>query len=687
MRLTFPAFALLFACWLMTAAPCGAAGGSDGPLAALPHTPSLDPAAMDRRIDPCEDFYRYACGGWIVNNPIPDDHASWSVYGKLYQDNQRFLWQILDELANPAVTRTSAQRLIGDYFAACMDEAPIEARGSAPLQPLLDRIAAVGSKRELGPLVADLQLQSGASGFLFGFGSNQDFTDSDQVIAFASAGGLGLPDRDYYTDRDAHAVQLRKQYLDHVARVFVLLGDAPAAARHSADLVLRLETRLARASLTRLERRDPYSLFHKLSLPELQRLTPMLDWTGYLDTLGQHDVRTINVTEPKFFAAMGRLIGDTSLADLRTYLRWHTAHAFAPLLAHAFADEHFAFYDHVLQGVPQPPPRWKTCVGHVDALLGDALGQEYVARAFGPALRAATQLMTTQIEQAMREDIEGLTWMGEPTRQQALAKLAVIVNKIGYPDHWRDYAAVAIARDDFAGDTLRATIFESRRELAKIGRPLDRSEWGMTPPTVNAYFDPQLNDINFPAGVLQPPLYDPQLDDAPNYGNTGSTIGHELTHAFDDEGRQFDAHGNLKDWWTPADAQRFKERAECVVEQNSRYVVVDDIHSNGRLTLGEDVADLGGLILAHMAWKVQTAAQAPPDRDGLTPEQRFFVGYAQWACENDRPEELRLLVKTDPHSTARLRINGTVVDMPEFRQAFACKAGQPMVNERICRVW
>ena len=674
-------------CTCLLAATSLAADSAAAPLRALPHTPSLDPAAMDRGTDPCEDFYQYSCGGWLASNPIPADKASWGVYGKLYQDNQRFLWGILEELATPAATRTPSQQKIGDYFAACMDEAAVDARGAEPLQPALQRIAALDSKRALAPLIADLQLQTASGGFLFGFGSNQDFTDSEQVIAFATAGGLGLPDRDYYTDQDAHARELRAQYLAHVARMFMLLGDAPAQARRQAATVMRLETRLARASLTRVEMRDPYRLLHKLSLPELQRLSPGFDWTAYLAALAVSGTGAINVTEPKFLTAVSSLINETALADLKTYLRWHAVSASASLLAHRFADEQFAFYQHTLRGVPAQPPRWQTCVHHVDALLGDALGQEYVSRTFGPELRKATLQMTTQIEQAMRQDIEALSWMSEPTKQQALAKLARIVNKVGYPDHWRDYGAVAIVRDDFHGDTVRATEFESRRTLAKIAKPLDRSEWGMTPPTVNAYFDPQLNDINFPAGVLQPPLYDPDLDEAPNYGNTGSTIGHELTHAFDDEGRKYDAHGNLKDWWTPADAQQFKDRAECLVAQNSAYVVVDDLHSNGRLTLGEDVADLGGLILAHMAWKVQTATQSLPNRDGLTPEQRFFVGYAQWACQNDRPEELRLLVKTDTHSSARLRINGTVVDMPEFRQAFACRAGQAMVKEKVCRVW
>ncbi|HEV8018643.1 MAG TPA: M13 family metallopeptidase [Steroidobacteraceae bacterium] len=657
------------------------------PLQQLPYIPSLDVASMDRSADACTDFYQYACGGWMTHNPIPADQARWSVYGKLYQDNQQFLWGILDGLAHAGSGRSADEQKIGDYFASCMDIATIERRGATPLAPALARIAQLHSAAELPDLLARLHLETGSGEFLFGFGSNQDFADSGQVIAFAFAGGLGMPDRDYYTDRDQRAVMLRRQYREHLARTFVQLGDTPAAARQHAATVLRLETRLARASLTRVERRDPYNLFHKMDRAALERLTPHFDWNAYLQGLDLAGTDTFNVTEPRFYRALDELLATTPLAELRTYLRWHAAHAAAPYLASAFEDERFAFFDHTLRGVPAQKPRWKRCVGQVDALLGEALGKEFVARAFGPPLKEATLTMTRQIEQAMRQDIEGLAWMSEPTRRQALAKLDVIVNKIGYPDHWRDYSAVVIDGSDYFGNVRAATEFESRRQVAKIGKPLDRSEWLMTPQTVNAYFDSQMNDINFPAGVLQPPLYDPRLDDAPNYGDTGGTIGHELTHGFDDEGRKFDAAGNLKDWWTEADARQFDERTQCIVDQYAKYVVVDDIHINSRLTLGEDVADLGGLILAHMAWRAQTAGTTPADRDGLTPEQRFFVGYAQWACENDRPQNERLAAKTDPHSPGRYRVNGLVTNMPEFAQAFACPTTAALVKKNPCRVW
>lgn len=623
----------------------------------------------------------------MAHNPIPSDQASWSVYGKLYQDNQQFLWGILANLGDVNAHRSPAQQKIGDYFAACMDETAIDRLGPEPLGPALARIEALHGLDELPAVLAALHRDTGSGGFLFDFGSSQDFADSNATIAFAGSGGLGMPDRDYYTDKDAHAAELRRLYAEHVARTFVLMGDATAAARRNAATVLRLETALASASLTRVERRDPHKLFHKMDRAALGRLTPHFDWTAYLSALQLENVMTFNVTEPEFYAALDHLLKSTSLADLKTYLRWHAAHAAAPYLAHAFEAERFDFFDHILRGVPARQPRWKHCVAQVDTLLGEALGQEFVARTFGPQIKEATLNMTRQIEQAMREDIEGLAWMSAPTKRQALAKLDAIVNKIGYPDHWRDYGSVRVERGDYYGDAQRAIEFESKRQLAKIGKPLDRSEWQMTPQTVNAYFDPQINDINFPAGVLIPPLYDPQLDDAPNYGDTGGTIGHELTHGFDDEGRKFDAAGNLKDWWTDADAKKFEDRTKCIVDQYAQYVVVDDIRINSRLTLGEDVADLGGLILAHMAWLAQTAGETPQAKDGLTPEQRFFVGYAQWACENERPENLRLHAKIDPHSPGRYRVNGLIVNLPEFARAFSCPATAPMVKKDPCRVW
>jgi putative endopeptidase len=482
-------------------------------------------------------------------------------------------------------------------------------------------------------------------------------------------------------------VEIRRQYHAHVQRMLQLTGQNEAVAARGAEAVVALETDLAKASLTPVEKRDPYNLLHRMTRAELQSLTPAFDWNAYLAGMGLNEVDEINVMEPAFYRELDRLIRQRDLADWQSYLRWQLTNARAPGLSSAFVAADFDFYRRTLRGVPTDMPRWKKCVRGVDRDLGEALGQVFVARTFSADTRARTLEMTHRIEVAMEQEINALPWMSAETKARALEKLHTIVNKVGYPDTWRDYSALDVKPGDFAGNLRRATVFESRRQLAKIGQPVDRGEWGMTPPTVNAYYNPQMNDINFPAGVLQPPLYDPAMDDAPNYGNTGSTIGHELTHGFDDEGRQFDARGNLKDWWKKADAQGFDERLQCVQEQYAEYVVVDDIRINSKLTSGEDVADLGGTLLAYIAWQAATSGMTLAPIDGFSPEQRFFIGLGQWACENDRPENLRVSASTDPHSPGRYRINGVVANMPEFQKAFACKAGQPMVREKPCRIW
>jgi len=667
-------------------APSTPAKTEDKPLTSFPYTPGLDVSAMDRTVDPCVDFYQYTCGGWMKNNPIPSDQARWSVYGKLYQDNQQFLWGILDQLSKQKSGRDADQQKIGDYFGACMDEAAVNKLGAKPLEQYLKEIAALKSTKDLPPVLAHIHLSVEGAPF-FNFSSNQDFENSSQVIAFASHGGLSLPDRDYYTKDDAHSEELRAKYVAHVARMFQLLGDKPDVAKTEADTVMRIETALAKPQLTRVERRDPHKLLHKMNATELQALTPRFDWAVYIKDIGLPPQQTFNVTQPEFYKELDHQLATLNVEDVKTYLRWHVAHGMAPYLSDNFVNENFDFYGKTLRGTPQLRPRWKRCVSLVDDQLGEALGKEFARRAFGPDLKQKTLTMTKQIEDAMQQDIDSLTWMGPETKAKALEKLHAIVNKIGYPDRWRDYSAVEINPTDFLGNVERASVFESHRQLNKIGKPLDRSEWSMTPPTVNAGYEPQMNDITFPAGVLQPPLYDPKMDDAPNYGNTGGTIGHELTHGFDDEGRQFDAKGDLKDWWTEADAKNFTERAQCIVDQYAQYVIIDDIKINSKLTEGEDVADLGGLILAWMAWKAQTKDLQLESRDGLTPEQRFFVGYAQWACENIRPEDARANAITDPHSPGKYRVNGLMVNIPEFEKAFQCKAGQPMVKENRCRVW
>ncbi len=656
------------------------------PLASLPYTPSLEPAFLDRSADPCVDFYRFACGNWNKLNPIPPDQPRWDVYAKLGNDNMRFLWGTLEGAARPAPGRTPSQQKIGDYFAACMDEAAVEKAGASPLEKTLADIAALKVPADLPPLLARMHLESGG-GALFGFGSNQDFADSNQVIAFASAEGLGLPDRDYYVKTGAKSQEIRAKYVEHVARTLQLLGNSAAAAKTGAQTVMAIETALAKASLTMVDKRDPYKLFHKVARAQFLAQTPSFGWAAYWNAAGLPAPAQINVTEPEFFKEVERQLKTRAIADWKTYLRWHVARAKAPYLSSVFVQADFDFYRKYLRGVTEMQPRWKRCVRYVDRDLGEALGQVFVAKTFTGDTKKRALDMTKEIEKAMEADLHQLAWMGEETKQQALVKLHGMVNKIGYPDKWRDYSSVRIERGDFLGDVNRAIEFESRRQLNKIGKPVDRAEWQMTPPTVNAYYDSQMNDMNFPAGVLQPPLFDPKLDDAPNYGNTGATIGHELTHGFDDEGRQFDAKGNLRDWWTKKDAAEFVKRAACVSEQYSHYTVVDDIKINSKLTLGEDVADLGGTILAYMAWKEATRAQTLKPSGGFTPDQRFFIGMAQWACGDERPENKRLNAVTNPHSPNEFRINGVVSDMPEFSKTFSCKPGQPMVRAQACRVW
>jgi len=662
---------------------------AQSPLApALPYTPSLDVTAMDRTVDPCVDFYTYSCGGWQKKNPIPPDQTSWSVYAKLYVDNLQFLRGILEQAATAKGHQTQAAQEIGDFYGACMNESAVNQRGLAAIQPQLNAIAALESIRDIAHLLASVPLPGGGT-LLFGAGSTQDPDNSEQEIADLGEGGLGLPDRDYYTKDDAKSKETRDKYLQHVQKVFELLGDKPDVASTNAQTVMRIETAMATASWTRVEKRDPYNLKDKMDLSGLEKLAPNFDWPTYYRDSAYPHFDIVNVESPKFYTQISNLLKTEPLDNWKTYFRFHVANSYSPFLSQPFVDENFSFYRAYLRGAKEQQPRWHRCVQYTDQNLGEALGQAYVARVFSPDLKAQALDMVTRIEAAMRQRIEQLDWMSPDTKKQALAKLEGIRNKIGYPDKWRDYSSIKLTQDDFAGDIERAGAFELHRQIDKIGKPVDHGEWQMSAATVDAYFDPQMNDINFPAGVLQPPLYDPAMDDAPNYGNTGGTIGHELTHGFDDQGSQFDAKGNLKNWWTKEDREKFDARTKCVDDQYSSYLVVDDVHLNGKLTLGENVADLGGEILAFIAWQSKTQGMNLQPIDGLTPEQRFFVGFAQWDCANERPDDLRVRATVDPHSPAKYRINGVVVNMPEFTRAFRCKTGQPMAppSDKMCKVW
>jgi putative endopeptidase len=677
---------LIFFVALGTAQNSKPSGDAERSAAGLPYRPSLDVSAMDKSVDPCVDFYQYSCGGWKKANPIPPDRSSWGRYAQLYEDNLVLLRTILEHAA-AAKDRDAVNQKIGDFYASCMDEAAVNRKRFAAIQSQLDAIAAVKSVRDLAPLAAQLQLEDPRGEMLFGPGSIQDPDNSEQQIANLDQGGLGLPERDYYTRDDAKSKEIRERYVQHLQRIFTLLGDSAETAKKKADAVMQLETTLAKASQTVTERRDPYKLMHKMTPADAEKVAPHFDWQTYWKTLNPPAFQTVNIMAPDFFKQLNASLSSEPLENWKDYLRFHLANIHAQYLSDDFSNENFEFYQKYLRGTQEQQPRWKRCVQFTDRKLGEALGQAYVRQQFSPELKASTVKMVEGIEKAMELRINQLDWMSPATKQQALVKLHAIRNKIGYPDKWRDYSTVEITPGNFAANVRNATVFESKRDLNKIGKPVDHGEWQISPPTVDAYYDPQMNDINFPAGVLQPPLYDAKMDDAPNYGDTGGTIGHELTHAFDDEGSQFDAKGNLKNWWTPEDQKKFEERTKCVEDQYSEYIAVDDVHVNGKLTLGENVADLGGEILAYIAWEGANKERKLEPMDGLTPEQRFFVGFAQWDCANDRPEMLRELALTNPHSPAKYRINGVVVNMPDFQEAFSCKAGQPMVSAKVCKVW
>ena len=678
------AASLLAAPALSQSAPSGAPAP-----AAAAELRVFDSSLIDKTIDPCENFYRFSCNGWFKRNPLPPDQTSYGRFTELAELNRLRLKQILESTSAPTATRSANEQKIGDEYSSCMDTATVNKLGLAPLQPELDRIAALKTSARLPALLAHLH-SIGVRAF-FGMGSNQDFADSTSVISFYGAGGLGLPERDYYTRTDAKSVEQRQQYVAHVKKIFMLAGEPEAQAAKDAETVLAIETRLAKASLTMTEQRDPQNLNHPTDVLSFSKELTHFSLADYVSAAHAPAVGKANDMEPKYFAEFNALVADTPIAQIRAYLRWHLLHAFAGTsLPESFDRENWNFYAHTLNGAEKQQDRWKRCTTRVDRELGEALGQVYVARYFSPEEKQRTLDMTQAIERAMDKDIDGLDWMSAATKIRAKEKLLGVMNKIGYPDKWRDYSTLSIVRGDALGNQMRVHEFDHARDLAKIGKPVDKGEWEMTPPTVNAYYDPQMNNVNFPAGYLQAPFFSGKEDDAANYGDMGSTIGHELTHGFDDEGRQFDKEGNLSDWWTKEDEQKFTERADCMVKQYDAIEAVPGVHLNGKLTLGENLADLGGTWLAWVAW-LDKAHAANVDMtattDGYTPEQRFWIAYAQQWCTQTRPEQLRTQAQSNPHAPDEYRTNTVLQDLPEFAKSFSCKKTAAMLNPKPCRVW
>jgi putative endopeptidase len=649
----------------------------------------LDQRLIDASADPCVDFFQYACGNFPKLYPIPSDRAGFGTGAMVAEYTARVLQALLEKAAGGGPGRTANEQKIGDFYAACMDEDAINRKGLQALQPDLDRIAALKSKEQLPELLVYFQL-IGVNAFL-GFGEQQDFKDARKQIAVVGQGGLGLPERDYYFRTGDVAEKTRAQYVQHIANIFKLMGEPEAKAAADAQAIMKLETVLAQVSLDITSRRDPKKVYHLMPVSELAALSPAFGWNRFLADSGAPPVSELNVAEPEFVKGLSQLLASTDLDTIKTYLRWQLVAAVPGyVLPKALDDEAFDFFGRKLKGQPEQRARWKRCADATDNALGEAVGQVYVAQEFSPAEKQATVQMVDDIEAAMNRDLETLDWMSAETKTRAQAKLHMVADKIGYPERWRDYSKLSIVRDDAYGNVLRATEFESRRQLAKIGKPVDRGEWDMSPSTIDAYYNPSMNDINFPAAILQTPFYDPHATEAENYGHGGAIVGHELTHGFDDEGRQFDGNGNLEDWWTPEDGRKFDQKAECEVKEYGNFVAVDEVKVNGKLTLGENTADNGGLRLSYLAFLADAKRKGidlSRKQDGYTPLQQFFLGYGQDWCGATRPEQLRLQVQTDPHSPRQFRVNGVVQNMPEFGQAFGCKPGQPMMPVNACRVW
>lgn len=662
----------------------------------------FDPNMVDKALNPCDDFYKYSCSKWTSANPIPADQVYWGTGSNLQLWNENILRETMEAASKADTKRTAVNREIGDYWAACMDVSGIEAAGLKPVQPELERVAALQSKKEIAGEIAYIdrsfpgawqQSDNQTDAPLFGFTGQQDYDDASKVVAQLDQGGLSLPSRDYYIKTDEKSKETLQKFHAHVEKMFELMGESATQAAKDANTVVLIETDLAKAQMDNVKRRDPKNINNKMTLAQIRELAPAIDWDAYLKAVNAPASDHYIVTSPDFFRAENKLIEDHSLDDWKAYLRWQVIHRAAPFMTKALVDENFAFFDHTLAGQEQIEPRWRRCVHNADRDLGEALGQAYVDRAFPPESRAKTLAMVHDIEDAMQNDIESVSWMSPATKQQAMIKLKGIEDKIGYPTHWRDYSSVKITRDNYLDNVEDATEFEFERWVQKIGKPVDRGEWTMTPPTINAYYDPQLNTINFPAGILQPPYFDTSKDDAVNFGAIGMVIGHELTHGFDDQGRKFDAQGNLRDWWTEEDGKEYDQRGKCISDEYTEEVpeAGPAVKQNGLLTQGEDTADNGGLRLALSALteELKKEGKSLDDKapNGWTYRQEFFLGYAFSWCSNIRSELERLMVTTDVHSLPVFRIDNVVSNMPAFADAFGCKAGQKMVRANSCRVW
>ena len=648
-----------------------------------------DPSALhvgwlDTQVRPAQNFYEYANGGWQKSHPIPAAYSVWGSFNILQIRNEQIIRELIQDAAKGHAALGSTEQKVGDFYASGMDEKQIDRMGLSPLSPELDGIATIRNLSDLEREVAALQMIGVDA--MFGFGEMQDFKDSSQVIGVAGQGGIGLPDRDYYLSQDPKFKQIRAEYRAHLTRTFQLLGDGRELAAREAGIVMAIETGLAQASMTRVQQRDPHAIYHVMTLVQLDRSTPNFSWSAYLREVGHPEIRSFNLATPDFFAALGKDLRTVPLDQWKVYLRWRLIDAYAPYLSKPFVDENFKMSAAVTDA-QKLLPRWQRVVNAEDDALGFAIGKLYVEKEFPPSSKAQVLAILHNIRAALKSDLATLPWMTPATRQAAVAKLDMMGERIGYPDKWRDYSTLRIDRGPYVLNVMRANEFEQQRELNKIGKPVDRDEWFMTPQTVNAYYDPSMNNINFPAGILQPPFFDPQAPAAVNYGAMGWVMGHEMTHGFDDQGAQFDGHGNLKNWWTPEDAKRFHAATSCISDQFSRYTVDGNLHVQGKLVTGEETADLGGMMLAWRAFHASGAYKTAKTVDGLTPDQQFFLGGAHIWAANIRPAEARRRVTIDPHAPAVYRVNGTVANLPQFQEAFHVPAGSPMVNAHRCVIW